>query len=294
MLSETNPNHLVSQQDHLTAEHKVMPLRTLQKHEQLFEGLDHKQLGDMFPDCEHHIDLNLGAKACHIKQSHSILLDQVNATKVETQRQVNLGIVERCCATERGMHMFIIPRTDGTCRLIADFQELKEVAKPVHCPPPRLQDVFQQHWNFLHVATLDVSMQSHNFLLGRQSQELCVMVTPFGKSKHLQLPLGFLDSPLWAQAAMEELFSDMTDFEACINRIGMFSNDSELHTTTVHDVLQQLEQPNFAIEAAAECHWCRSKAPWLGCMITSTGMFPNTNEIKPIPQLDFPKTVTEL
>ena len=47
--ANTNLNQLASQQDQSTVEHKAMLLKTLQKHKQLFEGLEHKQLG-IFPN----------------------------------------------------------------------------------------------------------------------------------------------------------------------------------------------------------------------------------------------------
>ena len=113
-------NWLVSQQDHPTLEKKEALLKTLQKHSQLFEGLKNKQFG-IFPNRDCHIDLHVGAKAHHIKQPHSIPLTQQPAVKTEIKRKVDLGIVEKCCTTEWGMPMFVVPKTDGSCRLIADF-----------------------------------------------------------------------------------------------------------------------------------------------------------------------------
>ena len=76
----------------------------------------------MFPNQDCHVDLNLGAEACHAKQPCSVALDQVKAAKqTETRRQVDLGIIERCCATEWGMPVFVAPKTDGSCSLVADF-----------------------------------------------------------------------------------------------------------------------------------------------------------------------------
>ena len=84
---------------------------------------------------------------------------------------------------------------------------------------------------------LGASMQFHTFLLNKESQERCVIATPFGKHECLRLPMGFLNSLSWAQAAMDELFSDMTDVEAHIDDIGMLSNDCELHIATVQEAL---------------------------------------------------------
>ena len=46
---ETDLNQLVSQQSHLTLEHKAMLLKTLKTHNRLCEGLANKQLG-IFPN----------------------------------------------------------------------------------------------------------------------------------------------------------------------------------------------------------------------------------------------------
>ena len=92
---------------------------------------------------------------------------------------------------------------------------------------------------------------------------------------------------------MDESFSDMTDVEVCVDDIGIFLNNCEDHVATVDAVLQPPEQHDFSIEAS-KCHWCESEAPWLGHIITSTGILPNPDEIKPVLSLEFPKTITEL
>ena len=84
---------------------------------------------------------------------------------------------------------------------------------------------------------LDVSMQFHKFLLDGQSQEACFTVTPFGKHECPQSPMGFLNPPSWAQAALDEQFSDMTDVEVHVNEIGTFSTNCELHVATVGNAL---------------------------------------------------------
>ena len=92
---------------------------------------------------------------------------------------------------------------------------------------------------------------------------------------------------------MDELFSHPPNVEVHIDDIGAFSNNFEDHVKTVDAVLQLLEQHNFSIKAT-KCHWCKPEAPWSGHVITSSGILPDPDKIKPISHLEFPKTITEL
>ena len=289
---ETDLKSLVDKQSHLDSAAKGVLIEILKKHAVLFAGLNNRKLG-IFPNREYHIDLMLGAKPYHIKQPYSVPLHQQNAVKTELLRQLKLGILERCYSTEWGMPMFIIPKPDGSCRLIADFRELNKATKQLHYPLPKIQDIFHRRRNFKYVTLLDVSMQFHTFLLDKSSQNKCIIVTPFGKFKYLRLPMGFLNSPSWAQAAMDELFSDLTDVEVYIDDVGIFSKDFESHKRVCNTVLTKLQQNNFTVKPA-KCHWFQSQAPWLGHVITPSGILPNPEKIKPILQLAFPRTITEL
>jgi hypothetical protein len=51
----------------------------------------------------------------------------------------------------------------------------------------------------------------YTFELDKESQDLCTIVTPFGNYKYLRLLMGLKCSPDIAQAAMENVLSDIRD-----------------------------------------------------------------------------------
>jgi hypothetical protein len=90
-------------------------------------------------------------------------------------------------------------------------------------------------------------MQYYRFELDKESQDLCTNITPFGKYKYLRLPMGLKCSPDIAQAAMENVLSDINDANINIDDVGAFSNDWYHHVSMLATILRQLRENGFTI-----------------------------------------------
>ena len=84
-------------------------------------------------------------------------------------------------------------------------------------------------------------MQYYTFELYEESQDLCTIVTPFGKFKYARLPMVLCCSPDISQEVMENIFRDLEDAEVYIDDVGCFSNSWSIHLDLLDIILHTFQ-----------------------------------------------------
>jgi hypothetical protein len=115
--------------------------------------------------------------------------------KKEIQRLCNLGFLKPQVASEYQSLSFIIPKKNGTVRVVSDFRVLNSKLQRVAFPIPRIQDILTSLNGFTYATSIDHTMGYYTIRLTPQAQTLCTIVFPWGKYSHLQLPMGVANSP---------------------------------------------------------------------------------------------------
>jgi hypothetical protein len=158
--------------------------------------------------------------------------------KNELNHLVRLSILTLQQESEWASPSFIIPKKDGRVLWISNLRQLNKVIRRKQYPLPIITDILHKHFGYKFFSKLDISMQYYMFELDKESQDLCTIIPPFGKYKYLRLPMGLKCSPDIAQAAMENLLSDIEDADVYIDEVGAFSSDWDHHVKLVATILR--------------------------------------------------------
>ena len=96
-------------------------------------------------------------------------------------------------------------------------------------------------------------MQYYTFELDKESQELCVIITPFGKYKYKRLPMGLKCAPdfahkRWKMSYKESMIMRYLDDNGC------FPHEWKHHIKLLERVLTALQAKGFTIYPK-KCEW---------------------------------------
>jgi hypothetical protein len=105
--------------------------------------------------------------------------------KKEIQRLCDLGVLKPQVPLEYQSPSFIIPKKNGTVRVVSDFRVLNSKLQRVAFPIPRIQDILTSLNGFRYATSIDLNMGYYTIRLSPQAQKLCTIVFPWGKYSYL-------------------------------------------------------------------------------------------------------------
>ncbi len=195
----------------------------LQETNKMFDGT----LG-VYPHTKVHIDIDPNAKPVH-SRPYPVPRIHLKTFKEELGHLVRIGVLAAQLESEWVSPSFIITTNDCRVCWISGIRQLNKVIRRKQYPLPIIMDILLKRSGYKFFTKNDVCMQYYTFELDKESQDLCTIITSFGKYKYLRLSMWLKCSPNIAQADMENVLSDIKDANVYIDGVGAFSNDWDHH-----------------------------------------------------------------
>ncbi|DBA01732.1 TPA: LOW QUALITY PROTEIN: hypothetical protein N0F65_010142 [Lagenidium giganteum] len=123
-----------------------------------------------------------------------------DATRREVQRLVQLGVLVPDTTSRWASPSFVLPKKDGSVRLVTDFRRLNKRLMRHYFPLPRILEVLRSLPKPRYVLSIHVSMTS---------RAPTAVGFPFGKFVYLRLPMGVATAPDEFQAVMNAILGDL-------------------------------------------------------------------------------------
>ena len=255
------------------------------QNEHLFNGT----LGTWNNEC-YNIELKEGDKPYHSRPFPIPKIHERNL-KVELAQLIKLGVLKQINASEWAAPTFIISKKDATVGFISDFRELNICIKCKPFPIPKIQDLLLKLEGFQHATSLDLNMGYYHIELMPFSKRLCTIITPWGKYKYQQLPMGLCNSPNIFQEHMFKLFSDLEYVQAYIDDLLVTS--CSIFEEHLEKVFLQLSEMGLKVNTN-KSHFARFKIEYLGYWITQDGIQPLPKKVEALQNIAPPKNKKQL
>jgi hypothetical protein len=256
---------------------------SVSENNKIFNGI----LG-VYPHKKVHIDIDPNAKPVHCRP-YPLPQIHLKTFKKELGHLVKIGVLAAQQESEWASPSFIIPKKDDRVCWISDLRQLNKVIRRKQYQLSIITDILRKRSGYKFFTKLEISMQYYMFELDEESQDLCTIVTPFGKYKYLRLPMELKCSPDIAQAAMENVLSDIEGAEVYINDGGAFSNDWDHHIKLIATILRRLHENGLSLTHLSVNGPSRKLTG-----LTPQGLKPWKKKIDNILHMDRPCNTTEM
>ena len=109
----------------------------------------------------------------------------------------------------------LVPKKDGTYRLVVDYRGLNKQIEKTCWPLPRINEVIDSLEGNMYFSNIDLLLGYFQMALEEESQNVTAFITPLGLYKWKRLPVG-LDSASGAFQNLMELFFAGLSYEVAL------------------------------------------------------------------------------
>jgi len=208
---------------------------------------------------------------------------------------LKLGVVEPC-RSKYNSPIFVVPKKDGTLRVVQDFRALNT---QTHVDKYSMHDVTEcvnqiGRAGSTIFSTIDLTSGFWQMMLEPKSRDCTAFTIPgFGQMKWTVAPMGLLGSPASFQRLVEKALEGIPNVIVYIDDVVIHTRTHEEHLQILQRVFMRLFKHNLKINLK-KCVFGSQEVSYLGFRLTPEGIKPGIDKLKAVGLCKPPTTVKEV
>ncbi|CCO36524.1 Retrotransposable element Tf2 155 kDa protein type 1 [Rhizoctonia solani AG-1 IB] len=191
--------------------------------------------------------------------------------------------------------VMFVPKKDGSCRLVVDYQKLNSRSKKNVYPLRRPDDLMSKLCGAKLFTKLHLRWGYNNVRVKEGDKWKTTFRTKYGLFETLVMLFGLSGAPGAFQAMMNEVFQDLLDVSVIIylDDILIFSSDAREHKSHVKEVLRRLMEMQLFCKGS-KCEFHQTTVEYLGIIVSDKGFSLDKLKIQAVQEWPTPTTVKQV
>lgn len=183
----------------------------------------------------------------------------------------------------------LVPKSDSSLRFCTDYRKVNDITKPDSFPLPRLEDCVDRVGSSQFVTKLDLLKGYWQVPLTARASEISAFVTPDNFLQYKVMAFGMRNAPATFQRLMREVLSGVTDCEAYLDDIVIYSSTWRDHVEKLNCVFDRSAAANLTLNLA-KCDFAKAVVTYLGKKVGQGQVRPVEEKITAVVEFPIPTT----
>ena len=195
------------------------------------------------------------------QKPYPIAMKHYNWVKEEIDKLLEAGVIGNSHSSWSAP-IIVVPKGDGSKRLIIDYRALNKVTRKFVWPMPKVENIFSQLNGVRYFFTLVLRAGYHHIGLTTDLIPKTVFTSPFGKYEYVKVPFGLAQAPACFQELMTGVLKDLPFAMAYLDDIIIYSSTPEEHLQHIKTVFEKLRHAKLSMKLS-KCHFFAKEIQYL-------------------------------
>lgn len=186
-----------------------------------------------------------------------------------------------------------VKKPSGKVRLCIDPFQLNKAIRREHYPMNTIDDTATRLGGSKYFSVLDANMGFYQVKLNQQSSYYTTFSTPFGRYRHLRMPMGISSAPEIFQRVMSDIFGDLDGVEINMDDLLVHGHTLQEHNIRLERVLRRARDNGLQFNRK-KTKIAQQEVDYVGHKITAEGLKPTADRIQALQELSEPQSFAEL